>query len=77
MDETFVSYIKPGACGNRSSVRWVAVTADDGSGLLVAAAGEEQKLHMSAHRFTDDDAHAASHPHEIAKREEVYLSVDK
>jgi len=77
VDETFVSYIKPGACGNRSSVRWAALTADDGRGLLIAAAAEQQTFHVSAHRFTDDDIHAASHPHEIAKRDEVYVSVDK
>lgn len=75
--ETFVPYINPGACGNRSSVRWAALTATDGSGILISAAVEGQTLHIGAQGHTDKDLHAAKHPHEVARRDEVYVSIDK
>lgn len=66
-------YVRPQENGNKEDVRWAALTDEEGRGLLVVADG---LLSMSAHHFTAEDFHRASHPHLLRPREEVVLCVD-
>jgi len=57
-------YIRPQENGNRTDVRWVALTNDDGTGLLAVG---RPLLNFSAHHFTIDDFESP----------EAYLSSEK
>lgn len=73
VDEMLVPYLKPQENGNRCDVRWVALRDGEGYGLLAIAAN---LMEFSAHRCTPHDLEAAKHPHEIKRRDEIYLHLD-
>ena len=50
VDDFFVDYIKPQETGNRTDVRWVSLTNDDGVGLLAKAEGNT--MEFNALRYT-------------------------
>jgi beta-galactosidase/evolved beta-galactosidase subunit alpha len=66
-------YVTPQECGNRTDVRWVAVT--DTRGLGVLAVGDPL-LNFSALRFTTRDLDEARHTCDLVPRETVTLSLD-
>jgi len=66
-------YVVPQESGNLTDVRWVALRAPDGTGLLVVG---EPTLEVQALRFRAADLEAARHPHELRRRREVLLHVD-
>jgi hypothetical protein len=73
VDEQYVPYIVPEENGNKTDVRWVALTDDDGVGLL-AVAGEV--LEVSAHHYTTQDLTEATHTYELTRRDEITLNLD-
>jgi len=72
-----VPYVSIQEYGNRTDVRWVALTDANGTGVL--AVGRPQ-LDFSARPYTDEDLtqekRAAKHPYEIAQRDFVSLDLD-
>ena len=56
-------------------MRWVALTDDEGAGLLATAAPGEV-LEVSAHHFTAEDLTRAMHTHELPRRDEITLNLD-
>jgi hypothetical protein len=73
VDEQLVPYPMPQENGNKTDVRWVAVTDDRGVGLLAVG---RSPLNVSAHRFTTDDLTRARHTYELARRPFVVLHLD-
>ncbi len=73
VDEQYVPYIMPQENGNKTDVRWAALSNSQGSGLLVAA---EPLLEVSALHFTADDLYKAMHTNELSRRPEVYFNLD-
>jgi beta-galactosidase len=73
-------YVMPQESGNKTGVRWAALTNNDGAGLLIAAAREPDggfaPLSVNALHFTDHDLFAATHTNELAPREEITVRVD-
>jgi len=67
-------YIRPQENGNHTEVRWAALTAGDGRGLLVKQRGE--LLNVSAWPYTQADLEAARHTVELAQRENITLNID-
>ncbi len=65
--------MKPQDHGNRTGVRWAALTDEEGVGLLVVGTPE---LEVSAHHYTAQDMAGLRHPHEVARRAEVILNLD-
>ncbi|MFJ7074211.1 glycoside hydrolase family 2 TIM barrel-domain containing protein [Streptomyces sp. NPDC098781] len=64
-------YIRPQENGNRTDVRWIALTGGDGSGLLVSG---EPLLEVNASHFTPEDLSVgARHDYQLTPREEVVL----
>ncbi|WP_369174173.1 glycoside hydrolase family 2 TIM barrel-domain containing protein [Streptomyces sp. R28] len=64
-------YIRPQENGNKTDVRWVALTGDDGTGLLVCG---EPLLEVNASHFTPEDLSVgARHDYQLTPREEVVL----
>jgi beta-galactosidase/beta-glucuronidase len=69
----YVPYVKPQENGNKSDVRWAAVTDAYGLGLLAVGM---PRLHVSAHHYTPEDFAAARHTFELTRRDETILHLD-
>ncbi len=73
VDEQFVDYSEPQENGNKTDVRWMSLTNDDGQGLLVIG---EPLLAFSAHHYTTTDLEDAKYTWQMERRENITLSVD-
>ncbi|MFC8343253.1 glycoside hydrolase family 2 TIM barrel-domain containing protein [Streptomyces sp. NPDC057280] len=72
--EQWTSYIRPQENGNRTDVRWAALTGRGGTGLLVSG---EPLLEVNASRFTPEDLSVgARHDYQLTPRQEVVLRVN-
>ncbi len=72
-------YIRPQENGNRTDVRWIALTGRDGRGLLVSGdvLSDAPLLEVNASHFTPEDLSAgARHDYQLTPREEVVLRVN-
>ncbi len=73
VDEQYVPYIVPQENGNKTDVRWVALTDRDGVGLLAVGM---PLLEVSAHHFTPEDLTDARHTYELKRRDHIVLNLD-
>ena len=73
VDEQYVPYVLPQETGNKSDVRWAAVTGPHGLGLLAVG---QPLLNVSALHYTALDLTAASHTYELKRRPETILNLD-
>jgi beta-galactosidase len=73
VDGMWTEYSVPQENGNRSDVRWVSVTDEEGRGLLAVG---EPLLHFTARHYTTDDMEAAGHTWEMPKQDHVILNLD-
>lgn len=79
VDEQYVPYVRPQENGNKTDVRWLALTDGDGAGLLAVADLSDVQhpfFEASAHRFTAEDLVQARHTHELRLRDEIVLHLD-
>ena len=68
-------YIRPQENGNRSDVRWAALTDKDGFGLMISDIGGTL-LNISAWPYTMEDLEKARHNHELPRRDKITLNID-
>jgi len=68
-------YIRPQENGNRTDVRWVALTDKNSSGLLFSDIGGTY-LSVSAWPYTMKDLEIARHNHELPQRDYITLNID-
>ena len=73
VDDQYVPYIVPQENGNKTDVRWVALTNDRGVGLLVVGM---PLLNVSAHHFSTQDLDKARHTYELERRDDITLNLD-
>ena len=73
VDEQYVPYVVPQENGNKTDVRWAALTDAAGHGLLAVA---QPLLEVSAHHYRTGDPAIAQHTHELVRREEITLNLD-
>ncbi len=73
VEEQFFPYSEPQETGNKTDVRWVALTNRRGVGLLAVGV---PLLSVNALHYTTDDLQSAKHPHEVARRDFVTLNLD-
>jgi beta-galactosidase/evolved beta-galactosidase subunit alpha len=73
VDELFMNYIWPQENGNRTDVRWVALTDLKGLGLLVCG---QPSLDFSAWHYTQENLESAQHTYDLQKREDITLNLD-
>jgi beta-galactosidase len=66
-------YIRPQETGNRTDVRWAAVTDDGGLGLLAVAM---PRMETSLWPFTQAALESATHPHEIVRSDHLTWNID-
>ncbi|WP_320779737.1 glycoside hydrolase family 2 TIM barrel-domain containing protein [Streptomyces sp. CRN 30] len=72
-------YIRPQENGNRTDVRWIALTGRDGTGLLVSGdvLSDAPLLEVNASHLTPEDlSTGVRHDYQLDPREEVVLRVN-
>lgn len=67
-------YVRPQENGNRTDVRWVALTDTRGVGLFATGGSP---LNFSAHDYTTNDLEEATHTNELPKRDQITLNLDR
>jgi beta-galactosidase/beta-glucuronidase len=73
VDEQFENYIRPQENGNKSDVRFVALTNIRGTGLLVSG---KELFNTSARHYTDENLTHATHINELKRIEEIVFNID-
>ncbi|WP_062354025.1 glycoside hydrolase family 2 TIM barrel-domain containing protein [Bacillus kwashiorkori] len=71
--ELQTNYVYPQENGNRTDVKWVALTNNQGIGFLVSS---NTDFNFSAHYHSVADFDKAQHTYELIKRDEIYLHLD-
>jgi beta-galactosidase len=72
--EQWTPYIRPQENGNKTDVRWVALTDSRGTGLLAAG---EPLLEVNASRFTPEDlSRGVRHDYQLTPRDAVVLRLN-
>jgi beta-galactosidase len=71
--DQYERYVRPQENGNKTDVRWAALTDAKGNGLLIVTDGTYS---ISAHHNTAQDYDAARHINKVVPRDEVYLCID-
>jgi beta-galactosidase len=74
VDAEWVNYSRPQENGNKTDVRWVELTAADGSAIRIEALG--QPLSVRATHYPKSEVEAADYSFKLQRRPEVYLNVD-
>jgi beta-galactosidase len=75
VEDLIHDYVRPQENGNRTDVRWVAMTNNNGTGLLVSDIGGT-RLSVSAWPYTMEDLENAKHIHELPRRENITINID-
>ena len=73
VQDELVPYVTPQEYGNRTDVRWAALTNLNGAGLLAVG---QPVLNVSAHQYTAHDLARAGHAHELVPRKDLILNLD-
>jgi len=75
IEDLITPYIKPQENGNRTDVRWVAMTNERGNGLLISDFGGTY-LSTSAWPYTMEDLESTAHDYELPRRESITFNID-
>jgi beta-galactosidase len=73
VSDQYVPYILPQEHGHRSDARWLSLTDEAGSGLVVEG---RPTIGFTASHFTTGDLYGALHTSDLEPRHEVMLSLD-
>lgn len=74
VEDFFVDYIKPQETGNRTDVRWVSMTNEEGVGLL---AKTETPIEFSALYYTAEDLSNALHSYLLEENDYITLRLNQ
>ena len=72
--DNFFPYMEPSETGNRTGVRWIALTDKTGEGLLAAA--DSAPMEASALHYTPEALTQAKHPYQLTATENVILRLN-
>jgi beta-galactosidase len=73
VDEQWTEYSKPQENGNKTDVRWMAVTNRQGVGLLAVGM---PYLSAAVRHYTHEDIWNAKHTYELSRRTETFINLD-
>ena len=73
LDQEWVEYSKPQENGNKTDVRWVALTNAQGIGLLAVGA---PTLSVAARRYTKEEIDRAAYSFQMQRHPQIYLNLD-
>ncbi|MBN2474681.1 MAG: DUF4981 domain-containing protein [Pirellulales bacterium] len=71
--EQFVDYSEPQENGNKTDVRWLTLTNDQGVGLMATGM---PTLSVSALHYRTSDLEGVAHTYEMTRRKEITLNLD-
>ncbi|MHC4619462.1 MAG: beta-galactosidase small subunit-related protein, partial [Planctomycetota bacterium] len=73
VSEQYFPYVVPQETGNKTQVRYAALTDSDGQGLIVVC---EQPYSVSALHFTERELDRAKHINELRPQDRIVLDID-
>ena len=73
VDEQYHLYAYPQETGNKTDVRWIALTDDSGRGLLAVG---DPTINASAWPFTQEALERAEHTHELEPGRDITVNLD-
>jgi len=73
VEDLIHDYVRPQENANRTDVRWLALTDEDGVGLLAVGM---PLLSVSAWPYTMEDLESAKHIHELPRRDTITVNLD-
>ncbi len=73
VEENIHTYVRPQENGNKSDVRWMALTDDGGFGLMAVGM---PTIDISAWPYTMEDLEKADHIHELPRRDTITVNID-
>ena len=73
VEDNFHPYVRPQETGNKTDVRWLALTNKQGAGLLAVGM---PLLSVSAWPFTMEDLEKATHINELPRRKTITVNLD-
>jgi beta-galactosidase len=78
VDEQFANYVRPQETGNKTDVRWVKLTNENGKGLMIEG---DTVLNISVRHYLDEDLDEGlekhnAHTGELKQRDLTTLSID-
>ena len=75
LEEYVHPYVRPQENSNRTDIRWVTFTNEEGEGLFVVDVGGEH-LSISAWPYTMEDLEASTHNNELPERDFNTINID-
>ena len=75
VDDQYIPYIMPQENGNKTDVRWLALTDPQGQGAGLLVVGQPP-LEVSVSHYSAADLYRAFHTNELVRRPEVILNLD-
>ena len=73
VEEMHTPYIYPQENGNRTDVKWMAITNVRELGIIASA---KDSMEFTIHDYTKEDLEEAKHEHELMRRDFVVLNLD-
>lgn len=72
--DMFVPYEEPSDNGNRTDVKWVALTNDEGKGMMAIA---EKGFDFSSSLYTAEELAAVQHVYQLQENEHIVLNINE
>lgn len=73
VEEQYFDYIEPQQMGNKTDVRWMTLTNDEGVGLMVSG---DELIETSALHYTEEELGSKKHPYELVKMDDVNVNLN-
>ncbi|HLR61593.1 MAG TPA: glycoside hydrolase family 2 TIM barrel-domain containing protein [Lentibacillus sp.] len=73
VDDEFFPYAIPQETGNKTDVRWVTFTNEDGTGLMATGL---PLMEFNALHYTEKDLEEAAHPYELDKKDDIHVNLN-
>ncbi|NPD88706.1 MAG: DUF4981 domain-containing protein [Asgard group archaeon] len=75
VEDLIHDYVYPQENGNRTDVRWITVTNDEGKGFKITDY-KGTLLNFSAWPYTQDELEKAEHIHELPRKDNITFNID-
>jgi hypothetical protein len=73
VDDFFIPYSEAQETGNRTDVRWVSLTNDNGTGILAIGL---PSMEINALHYSPWDLENTKHPYELTRRNDIFLRLN-
>jgi beta-galactosidase len=73
VDQEWVNYMRPQENGNKTDVRWVALTNTQGVGFLAIG---DQPLSVAARHYPKEEIERSAYTFQMVRHPEIYLNLD-